>query len=237
MTRRPVVGSASWLDILLLALAAIVVLTLTGLGIWQLQRLEWKITLIDAVESRAYGMPVPPPEGSVSAETHAYLRVSVSGAYRHDLSRRVKAITELGPGSWILTPLRTARGHIWINRGFVPSGSEPRDWQHPEGPVNIEGLLRITEPTGTLLEKNDPEAGRWVSRDVAGLSADVGLAEVKPYFIDADHSGPPEALPRGGLTIVSFRNSHLAYALTWFTMAALFLGAMIFVIRQRRTLL
>ena len=53
------------------------------------------------------------------------------------------------------------------------------------------------------------------------------------YFIDADHMEAEDAWPRGGLTQVKFRNSHLSYALTWYAMAALFLGAMIYVIRDR----
>ncbi|MEM9063747.1 MAG: SURF1 family protein [Pseudomonadota bacterium] len=224
--RRPL-----WLNAILLVLAAIVFVTLTGLGIWQLQRLDWKLDLIEAVETRAYGAPVALPDGPVSAERHAYLRIAANGQFRHDLSRRVKAITELGPGHWVLTPLRTATGHLWVNRGFVPTGTDPADWLYPDGPVTVEGLLRVTEPGGTLLERNDPAADRWVSRDIAALSAGADLSDAKPYFMDADHSGPADAFPRGGLTIVDFRNPHLSYALTWFAMAAGFLAAMIFVIR------
>ena len=40
-----------------------------------------------------------------------------------------------------------------------------------------------------------------------------------PYFIDAGE--PKTGWPRGGLTVVAFRNSHLVYALTWFGLAAL----------------
>lgn len=40
-----------------------------------------------------------------------------------------------------------------------------------------------------------------------------------PFFIDADAAANPGGLPVGGLTVVSFRNSHLSYALTWFGLA------------------
>ena len=223
-----------WTDALLLALAFIVFVTLIALGTWQIQRLQWKLDLIEAVEARAFGEPVAAPKGDVSAEDHAYLRIAVDGTYRHDLTREVKAITELGSGRWVMTPLRTSKSHIWINRGFVPTGSAPDDWTRPSGRAEVSGLLRITEPDGTLLEKNVPDEARWYSRDVATLSEAAGLEGFAPYFIDADHTGEPAGWPRGGLTVVKFRNPHLAYALTWYAMAALFLGGMIYVIKDRR---
>jgi len=35
------------------------------------------------------------------------------------------------------------------------------------------------------------------------------------------------------MTRLSFRNTHLVYAITWYTMAALFLAGMVLVIRDR----
>lgn len=90
----------------------------------------------------------------------------------------------------------------------------------------MTGLLRITQPGGGFLRANDPQAGRWFSRDVAAMSAAQGVTQAAPYFIDADAQGAAASLPVGGLTVISFRNSHLSYALTWFAMAlGLTLGA------------
>ena len=33
----------------------------------------------------------------------------------------VQAVTEHGAGFWVLTPLRTGQGIIFVNRGFVPT--------------------------------------------------------------------------------------------------------------------
>ncbi|MEM1300582.1 MAG: SURF1 family protein [Pseudomonadota bacterium] len=233
MTGLPGPRRLSWLDALLLCLAFVVFATLTGLGVWQVQRLHWKLDLIEAVETRAFGEPVAPPAGEISAAEHAYLRVRILGTFRHDLSVTVKAITELGPGHWVLTPMRLQMGHVWVNRGFVPAGTDRTHWVSPDAPLKVTGLLRITEEGGTLLESNEPASGRWVSRDVAALSAHAGLQHVRPYFIDADHAAAPDAWPRGGMTIVKFRNPHLAYALTWFAMAALLLGAVVYLAFNR----
>jgi surfeit locus 1 family protein len=137
----------------------------------------------------------------------------------------VQAVTERGAGFWVVTPiLRDDGSTILINRGFVPSDRRDpasRVEGNVPGQVSVIGLLRISEPGGGFLRNNDPAGGRWYSRDVAAIAAAQGLEKVAPYFIDADATPNPGGLPIGGLTVVSFRNSHLVYALTWFALAAM----------------
>lgn len=216
-------------DGILLALAAVIFVTLIGLGNWQMRRLDWKLELIETIDARAFGDPVAAPLGNTDLE---YLRIELAGVYRHDLAQRIKAVTELGPGHWILTPLATPEQVVWINRGFVPTGLHDVDLTRHTGSQEVTGLVRMSQPGGTLLEDNDPAAGRWVSADLDLLSADAGLSAAG-YFVDAAHTGDPNAWPRGGLTKLEFRNTHLSYALTWYAMAALFLGGMGYVIRDR----
>lgn len=227
--RRPL-----WVDLTILGLCAVVFVTLIALGNWQVRRLAWKVDLIEAVETRAFGQPVAPPEGPVTADEHAYLRVMVAGVFDHAASADVKAVTELGPGFWRMTPLRGDDGRtIWINRGFVPAEREQPVITALDAPVTLTGLVRISEPGGTALERNRPDSGRWVSRDVAALS-DWAQIDAAPFFIDADHQGAADAWPRGGLTKLAFRNSHLSYAITWYAMAALLLAGVSYAIYDRR---
>ena len=163
---------------------------------------------------------------SVDREKDEYRRVTATGLFQHDRTVLVQAVTERGAGFWVVTPLVLADGSaILINRGFVPADrSTPEARLAGEiaaGPVAVTGLLRITEPGGAFLRSNDPAADRWFSRDVAAIAAAKGLADVAPYFIDADATPNPGGLPIGGLTVVAFRNSHLVYALTWYALAAM----------------
>lgn len=220
MTDQGIARRPRWLSVLLLVLCAALIVVFLLLGNWQMRRLAWKQDLIAAVETRAYGVPVTPPV-TFDPEQHTYLRVALQGSYTDDAPVLVKAVTELGPGYWVMSPMQGSAGIVWVNRGFVPPGQKnPALWS--AAPETISGLLRPTEPDGTLLERNDPGLDRWVSRDTAALSNALQLGLTMPYFIDADHTGAREAWPRGGLTIVRFRNTHLAYALTWYAMAALF---------------
>jgi surfeit locus 1 family protein len=147
----------------------------------------------------------------------------VTGDFEHRKAVLVQAVTERGAGFWVLTPMRRQDGStVLINRGFVPSDrrdASDRAQGNIAGAVEVTGLLRMSEPGGAFLRSNDPANDRWFSRDVAAIAASKGLADVAPYFVDADATPVPGGLPIGGLTIVRFRNSHLVYALTWYALA------------------
>ncbi|MEA3149379.1 MAG: surfeit locus 1 family protein, partial [Gammaproteobacteria bacterium] len=155
----------------------------------------------------------------------------------------VQAVTVLGPGFWVLTPLQLADGAlILVNRGFVPSeGSDghgtgaARDPSgdspgHGSGPGLVTGLLRMTEPKGGFLRHNDAAADRWYSRDVQAIAAARHLKRVAPYFIDVDAQSAAlePGAPVGGLTVIDFHNNHLLYAITWYTLALMIPAALWF---------
>lgn len=224
---------------MLAALVAASVL-LIGLGSWQLQRLGWKRDLIARVDARVHAAPVAAPGrerwASVNAAEDEYRRVRLEGRFAHGAEALVQAVTERGPGYWVLTPLRRPDGTtVLVNRGFVPP--EKRDPAsrmagQVVGDVSVTGFLRLSEPGGAFLRSNDPAANRWYSRDVAAIAQARGLSDVAPYFVDADAGSTVEGGPLGGLTQIAFRNNHLSYALTWFALAALAIGATVFFLRS-----
>lgn len=212
----------------MLALCLCGTLLFAALGIWQVQRLSWKRELIARVDARINAPPVTAPAHRdwAALDTHEaeYRRVQVHGVFRHERETLVDALTALGPGSWVLTPLDTAEGTILINRGFVPPAqrdARQRQAGQAPGEVTITGLLRPSEPGGRLLRPNQPAAERWFSRDVAAIAHARRLDDVAPFFIDADAGSSTQDGPRGGMTVVKFRNAHLAYAFTWFALAGL----------------
>lgn len=253
----------------LLALAICALLAFSGfiaLGTWQLYRLQWKVALIERVEQRVHAAPIPAPGPArwpaISAEADEYRHVSLTGTYLHQFSTLVQATTERGSGYWVLTPLRipdarAGDGYIvLINRGYVSveAAGRLRDMlgkgipatsgnQNPAPPdtVTVTGLLRLSEPGGAYLRKNDPAGNRWYSRDVQAIAAAHGLTDVAPYFVDADATAPaaaqvnpPVDAPEGGLTVIAFHNNHLVYAITWFALALMVAGASLWVARDAR---
>lgn len=229
-----------------LAFTLAAVLAFSGfvaLGLWQLERRAWKHALIARVEQRVHADPVAAPAPAewpqVSAARDEYRRVRVTGLWLHDADTLVQASTELGAGWWVMTPLRQADGTITlVNRGFVPAQGRERSPSaagNPAGEVSVVGLLRLSEPGGGFLRRNDPAAERWYSRDVAAIAAARRLGRVAPYFVDAEHApaGDTDA-PVGGLTVLAFPDNHLVYALTWFALAAMVAAAPVILMRIDR---
>ena len=199
-----------------------------ALGTWQVQRRAWKLDLMARVEQRVHApaTPAPGPERwpNITAASDEYRHVTVTGTFLDTSQTLVQAVTDLGAGYWVLTPLQAPDGSVvLVNRGFIPADDRGRV-QPGAATSTVTGLLRITEPRGAFLRHNNPGADQWYSRDVQAIGAAHGLTHVAPYFIDAE--GPPQGdnrptgvLPTPGLTVIHFHNSHLVYAITWYTLA------------------
>ena len=244
---RPVVR------VVLAIIALLLIVLFAGLGTWQVQRLQWKLALIERVETRVNAEPVAPPPvarwSQVSKESDEYRRVRLAGHFLYEYTTPVQAVSELGAGFWLITPLCTPDGSIvLVNRGFVPAADgrgSARDRYparrasgnpcQPQPGHTLTGLLRISETGGGFLRENDPAGNRWFSRDVAAIAAARGLSNVAPYFVDAargqEPAGAPDQ-PTGGLTVISFQNNHLAYAMTWYALALMVAGAWWYVARH-----
>ncbi|MER5171031.1 SURF1 family protein [Thioclava kandeliae] len=219
-------------------LAAAFVALFMSLGIWQVHRLHWKLDLIARVDARVAAEPVPAPGpadwAGITREGDEYRHVEVDGTFMNEDEVLIYTPSMFGPGYWVLTPLKRDDGTIvMINRGVVSEEKKSPDSRvAPEGEQHITGLLRITEDHGYLFSQKDrPEDGVWYRRDIASITKTKGLENAAPYFIDQDLTDP-EGFPRGGQTVVKFRNSHLSYAITWFSMAALSLVGWVVVLRQ-----
>jgi surfeit locus 1 family protein len=235
----------------LLACMLLVFLGFVALGSWQVKRLFWKLDLIERVNLRVHAVATMAPGQSawsqVTTDSHEYLHVQVSGTYLYDKSVRVQASTVLGGGYWLLTPLRGTDGNFYfINRGFVSGAVSDSAAASDDGkPRTVTGLLRISEPVGGFLRRNDAGADRWFSRDIRAIASmrKLDASRVAPYFIDAE-AAPQEqgqesqmiaaGQPVPGLTVVSFPNSHLVYAFTWYALALMMAGACFWVVRDDR---
>jgi surfeit locus 1 family protein len=235
-------------------------LGLVALGTWQLERRAWKLALIERVEQRVHAAPRPAPLQSewagVNAADHEYLPVQLRGRWVAGKTVLTQAVTELGAGFWVVTPLQQDDGTlVLVNRGFVPGDQRERWLAPPASPAAqadvstvVQGLLRMTEPGGGFLRDNAPAQQRWYSRDVAAIGQSLQLSPLAPYFVDAGLASARLAIvaegsaasaanaqwPQPGLTVVRFHNSHLVYALTWYGLALMVAGAAWYVARYER---
>lgn len=224
---------------------------LCGLGVWQLQRLAWKTELIETVEIRtvepAIAAPGPNEWPALDLDELDYRPVTLSGTFRNaDEAHVFDSLTEAkgplsGPGYFILTPFQTTEGWwVIVNRGFVPEEfKEPgtRPGGQIEGPTTITGLLRQPQGRNTFTPADNIAENQWFTRDPGPIGDARGLdpATLAPYYVDAAFDpSPPNGMPQGGETAVTFSNNHLQYVVTWFGLAAALVVIFIVMVRARR---
>jgi len=221
----------------LMTLATLVALAiLISLGNWQMDRLGWKEALIARVDARVELAPVPLEQALVRAtpEEIVYVPVTVTGTFDH--AREIHLFGQNLDGHvgyFIFTPLiRETLPTVLVNRGFVPQAQKnpaTRVEGQVEGQVTVTGLARASTTRTRFQPHNSPATNEWYSRDLDAMATHLGEARLVPVYVEA---GPaPESglgrLPQRGQTRITFRNSHLGYALTWYGLAVTLLGVYI----------
>ena len=244
LTATPSRGSA-----LLVSLAALIVFAiLVALGLWQVERLQWKEALIARIEARIHGEPGPLPASptwaSLKPLDYDYTHVRVTG--RFDPAREALIFRGAGkvgqgssqPGYWVMAPLLLADGSsLLVNRGFVPlankealSRPDPQRGQE----ATLTGLLRAPEERNLFTPADTAAKGDWYTRDPLAIAQALGLPNPAPFSLDeAAHAAAP-GLPAGGATVFDIPNNHLSYAGTWFGLAGTLLGVFGFMMWRRR---
>jgi len=210
-----------------LVLAALAVLV--GLGLWQIERLQWKEGLIAKIETRSKGPAISLKEASVMAgegQDPSYHRVRASGRFQHEKERHLFAVSDGRSGWRVITPLKTEDGElVLIDRGFVPShlkDPSSRAEEQVENEINVTGIVRMPDAQGPFTPDNEPEANQWFWRDLASMAQSMfpqGAEGLAPFFLEAEKSEVPGGWPEGGQTRLELPNNHLQYAITWFLLA------------------
>lgn len=204
---------------------------LIGLGVWQLNRLEWKEGLIARIEARTQRAPMTLKEAIALAREKrdpSYYRVRVEGRFHHAKERYLYALSFDGQPGWhVITPLETVEGNmVLVDRGFVPDSlSDPstRALGQIQRLVTVTGLVRAPETQALFTPDNEPDAKRWFSRDLPGMARSMfpgGTIEVAPFFLEVEKTDVPGGWPDGGQTRLEIPNNHLQYAITWFLLGA-----------------
>lgn len=195
---------------------------LIALGVWQTQRLAWKEALITEIDQRALADPVAIPEVP-DAEAHNLLRVRAQGMIGTDEIHILHSIKRFGPGFRIVVPMTLDQPQgrrILVDLGFVPQrfkarGERPR-LVTSAADQRVEGLLLWPNEADSYTPVPDLGRNLWFARDVVALA---DALETEPVLlVAAEHPGGtlPLPLPPG----TDLPNRHLEYAVTWFSLAA-----------------
>ena len=187
---------------------------LIGLGVWQLQRLQWKLGILAAIDRAEASPAIALPEHPVQ-----FTKVRTEGSFLAGKQARYGAEvrdTPAGPvlGSRVIEPLqRAGQEPVLVDRGWAPDGAVVE----PSGPVVVEGYVRTPDRPGLFSATDDPGKRQFYTLDPAKIGAALGLSREAPYTLVA--MGPPGAVPSPATALPRPPNDHLNYALTWFGLA------------------
>lgn len=223
MAERAPIRLNFWMTVCALPALAI----LLGLGVWQMQRLEWKQGIID---QRAARLAAPPIDiANVPDDRWAdieHRRVRIRGEFLHD--REILLLNRVRHGQTgfdVITPMvLEGGGAVLVNRGWVPKawpGGGELARRRPAGTVEHIGLLRAGGRGGNpWIPDNEPARDQWYFTDVAQMAAKAELTGAKPYVIKLSPERALAGYPKGPHASHRIRNKHLEYAITWFGLAA-----------------
>jgi surfeit locus 1 family protein len=207
--------------LLLPALSTLAMLVvLIGLGVWQVQRLHWKLGLLDQIAQAEANPAIPLPQNPSQ-----FTKVKAEGRLRNDLESLYGAQGreihgEGVMGGQLIVPLeRPGQDTIMVDRGWVPSASFGKI-PGPEGVSKVEGYVRSADHAHMFSLTDDPTHRLFYTLDPQAIGAALGLAHVAPYTLVAMGAQPAEGAPEPAKALPSLPNNHLVYAITWFGLAA-----------------
>ena len=191
---------------------------LIGLGLWQVQRLEWKEAIIAGAEAMIAAEPIPLPARPDPGKDR-YRAVTVAGEFTGEEAHVLTSTREDGPGFLVIAAYATEDGRrILIDRGFVPETEKtaPR----PPHPQAVAGNLNWPDDVTSSTPGYDADRAIWYGRDVTGIAALLGTEPV--LVIARNDTG--DGVTAQPVTTAGFRNDHWQYAVTWFSLAVAWAG-------------
>ncbi len=204
-----------------------------ALGLWQLERLQWKLALIAQVNRNLHAAPIPIDQAlAMTAAAAQYRRVEMRGQFDNSKEAYVFAAAGQGLAVYhVLTPFVLDDGRVLlVDRGIVPErlrDPQMRPAGQRSGEQHILGVWRIPDSPGWFTPAPNLARRIWYARDVKGMAKADDVRLAAPVIVEADATPNTGGWPKGGQTVVTFRNEHLQYAITWFGLAAVVLGGWI----------
>ena len=213
-----------------------VVAVLVALGFWQLERAEEKKRLTQLLESRRRQEPIRLDGKSGDRENLRYHRVLVSGVYDFDHQFLLDNQVVNGQvGAFVLTPLKIdgSPHAVLVNRGWIPMVNRlvvNSDLSIPHPRVRITGIVNRFPGVGYKLDGAEVPSEGWPGLiqlvDAEYLSRVLGYP-LLPFQVLLDPDLHPGFSREWNLTVSIGPEKHIAYAVQWFALAAVFIGMLL----------
>lgn len=204
---------------------------LLALGFWQVQRLVWKEGLIAEIEARLAAEPAPVPEVP-DPQRDRLLRVEATGQIGTEELHILSSLDPWGAGYRVVSPMELSDGRrILVDLGYVPQDlKNPAARQRPAPvdpgrvPDQVTGPLLWPAETDSFTPEPELARNIWFGRDVPAMAEALGTEPVLLVAETHTWNEWPRPVPPG----TDLPNRHLEYAITWFSLAAVWAGMTVF---------
>lgn len=191
---------------------------LISLGVWQIQRLAWKQGVLAQIEERINESPYPVPIDP-TPEQHRYLAVNAVGHIEPNEVHVLVSVKRVGAGYRIIAPFTLEDGRrVLLDRGFVPT--KAKGLSRETGDAVVQGNLLWPDEIDGYTPAPDLEGNIWFARDVDALGKAL---DALPILIVAENQTDPNITPLP-VTTSGIPNDHLNYAITWFSLALIWIA-------------
>ena len=188
---------------------------LVALGTWQLRRLEWKEAILSQIDARIVADPVELP-AMAEPEADRYLPVVVTGALGGEELHVLTSLKDVGPGYRVISVLTTGDRRVLVDLGFVPE--EAKTAPRMAEAVTVTGNLHWPQETDGWTPDPDTDRDIWFARDVNAMAGVMGTDAM--MVVAREVSGADLGVTLLPIDSAGIPNDHLNYAITWFSLAA-----------------
>lgn len=202
---------------------------LISLGIWQVQRLAWKEAMLAEIEQQITADPVP----LFSQPLEEWIAVVAEGTIGDQEAHVLTSRKPGGPGFRIVSAFETGGRRILLDRGYVPEAQKMS--ARPPVAATITGNYRTVDEKDGFTPEPDIDGNFWFARDVPALAEALGTEPILIILQTTTEPNPP--VRPWPVDTSNIANDHLEYAVTWFSLAAVWAGMTGFLlwrIRQRK---
>ncbi|MFE9082558.1 SURF1 family protein [Brevundimonas sp. NPDC003935] len=224
--------------IILTILAVLLLGSLLALGVWQVQRMQWKEGLIAGAEAAA-GQPPLPLEEALKLKDPEFRRVLLTcrGLAAAPFVE-LQSIENSDAGVRLVSACAVEGGPtLLVDRGFVAAEISARPPVNAADtmPVVITGVLRRAPAPSALTPP--PAEDRFYGRDAEAMARALKVeGPISPFTVFATTSTNPDwGALKPSAPPAAFTNNHLGYALTWFGLAVALIAFYAVLLRRRMT--
>lgn len=205
---------------------------LLWLGTWQMQRLAWKQDVLARIDARIGAEPVPMPV-TPDPVADRYLPVTLSGSFTDaPVQRMLASRRQTGAVYRHIAGFAQAEGgSVLVDIGWLPTGRDLPPL--PTGAVTLTGNLDWPIESDGFTPEPDLSQNLWYARDVSDLAEVLGTEPVLVVLRTAPQ--PSLGATPWPVDTGSIPNDHAQYAITWFSLAVVWvLMTGLFIVRMRR---